>query len=719
MAERNLRPLQDPARPNQPYAADDDGLIWNQQTRGGVSPVRIANFTATITADRELHDGAEVVRSFELEVKIRGRTERVTVPIQQFRDGSWVLEQLGGEAIVEAVPRSSDHLAAGIQHLSGEIPKRIAYAHTGWACIDGAQVYLTSTGGIGPDGPVDVEVELPEALRGFALPQPPSGDELNAAIRTSLDLLRLGPETVMFPVLAAIYRAPLGSLNVVVFIVGQTGSLKTAVAAVAQQHYGSGLDAHHLPLSFTDTANALEGELFLLKDVVAVIDDFAPGGTRTDMQRAHRDADRVFRSAANGQGRRRMRADATIRPVKPPRALILATGEDLPQGHSIRARTHAIQIDPNTIDTERLTEMQRHADSGLLSVAMAGYIQWVSVQRDNIAGQLKAEITDLRDEARGATSHRRPVESAASLALGLRYFLRFAEQEGAITAPEHQDLWDRGWSAILNSTTSQEQHHQDADPVTRFVGLLNSALVAGTAHIADDEGHAPNDRRAWGWRDGSFDAEPHGRRVGWVQGDNVYLDRDSAYATVQKLANEAGESLPIAASTLGKRLHERGLLASTEQQGRGTLTVRRILEGTRRSVLHLHAATLRPTDDRPSQQPELTRPATTTTRPTIAPPRPAGHEQRSGQVGQSGQGKKKDSCEADDGTQLALTAGPTSPREPDQPDQTDQPAPCPYEAHRETDWTSIAGLRVCGTCHPPARPDLVAARASEASTLPF
>jgi hypothetical protein len=31
-------------------------------------------------------------------------------------------------------------------------------------------------------------------------------------------------------------------------------------------------------------------------------------------------------------------------------------------------------------------------------------------------------------------------------------------------------------------------------------------------------------------------------------------------------------------------------------------------------------------------------------------------------------------------------------------------APCPYPAHRATDWRLPGGSWTCGVCHPPARP---------------
>jgi hypothetical protein len=41
-----------------------------------------------------------------------------------------------------------------------------------------------------------------------------------------------------------------------------------------------------------------------------------------------------------------------------------------------------------------------------------------------------------------------------------------------------------------------------------------------------------------------------------------------------------------------KRLHERGLLATTESKARGELTMRKVLQGLRRKLLHLRADAL-------------------------------------------------------------------------------------------------------------------------------
>src|SRR5919199_337965 len=77
------------------------------------------------------------------------------------------------------------------------------------------------------------------------------------------------------------------------------GSGKTQLAALAQQHYGAGMDGLHLPAGWHSTANALEVMAFHAKDALLVVDDFAPTGSAVDIQRLHREADRLIRGQGN------------------------------------------------------------------------------------------------------------------------------------------------------------------------------------------------------------------------------------------------------------------------------------------------------------------------------------------------------------------------------------------------------------------------------------
>jgi hypothetical protein len=99
----------------------------------------------------------------------------------------------------------------------------------------------------------------------------------------------------------------------------------------------------------------------------------------------------------------------------------------------------------------------------------------------------------------------------------------------------------------------------------------------------------------WGWRgkeimtsqgcDTAWEAQ--GRRIGWTDGENVYLDPESSYAEAQRLGDEQGERLAVGRVQLNKRLDEQGLLAS---KAKGKLTNRRTILGVWRTVLHIRLA---------------------------------------------------------------------------------------------------------------------------------
>ena len=58
---------------------------------------------------------------------------------------------------------------------------------------------------------------------------------------------------------------------------------------------------------------------------------------------------------------------------------------------------------------------------------------------------------------------------------------------------------------------------------------------------------------------------PSGDCVGWVRGEDLYLDPESAYAATQQLGEAQGERLAVSQRQLHKRLDEQGFLVSKEK----------------------------------------------------------------------------------------------------------------------------------------------------------
>lgn len=439
------------------YTADQGGTYQYVLTRDNEAGElqfkerrKLANFTARIVGETVNDDGAEQTREFAVSVEQLNKPARTAcVPVERFGSLDWVVERFGPQYVIQAGSGKRDHLRCAIQEMSGdEIPTTTIYRHTGWREIGGQWRYLHGGGAIPvvPTVPVStgVEVRLDGTADGFRL-QPAEGDQLRQAVRTSLNLLNgLAPDAIVFPLLATVYRAALGAPDYALWLSGVTGAQKSELAALAQQHYGAAMTRDRLPGNWSSTDNALEGLAFTVKDALLVIDDFAPPSSRADADRQHRTAERLIRAQGNHSGRQRMRADGTLRPPKPPRGLILATGEDVPRGHSIAARLAVVEVRRGDVNLARLSECQRDAAAGLYASAMAGFVAWLAPRYASVRAGLDAERTQLRDGFVGRYPHARTPDTVANLLIGLRYLLRFAQRTGAIDREERGCLRDRG-----------------------------------------------------------------------------------------------------------------------------------------------------------------------------------------------------------------------------------------------------------------------------------
>jgi len=268
-----------------PYLQTPNGIIWKKLTRDGSTSVRLTNFQCRIVAEVTRDDGITERRVFELEAILEGRHDRFSVTAAQFSGMNWATEYLGATAIVFPGFGVRDHARVAVQMLSNNIRRRRVYEHTGWRNLDGSWVYLHGGGAITKRGvDLDAEVNLPESLKPLVLPSPPDDDDLIRAVRASLQILDVAPDQTIFPLLAAVYRAPLGACDFSLHLAGSSGVGKSVLAALAQQHFGTGFDANRLPGSWLSTANALAHLAFTCKDALLVVDDFAPTGNQGDIE---------------------------------------------------------------------------------------------------------------------------------------------------------------------------------------------------------------------------------------------------------------------------------------------------------------------------------------------------------------------------------------------------------------------------------------------------
>jgi Domain of unknown function (DUF927) len=579
-----------------PYIATSKGIVWRKTTRDGEIETQLSNFVARIKTDVVEDDGMETRRVFELEAQIEGRTSKIDTPASQFSSLNWVPDKLGARAYIAPGLGARDHLRAAIQLLSTEIGSRHIYTHTGWRKVDGRDIYCHAGGAIGANGIVpDIGVSLTEKLSGYELPAPSEGKYRASAIRASLALLDVAPDRVMVPLLAATFRAPLGETDFSVHLVGASGQRKSEVAALCQQHWGPTWHGRNLPGEWSSSANALEALAFQAKDAVFVVDDFVPpGASAADAARAHRDADRLLRAQGNRQGRQRMRADTSLRPSKPPRGLILSTGEDTPKGQSLRARMLVLEIEPGDVKLDELTRAQQVGRAGQYSEMMAAYAQWLATDFDAKRAEFLAETQELRAESQRQTAHGRTGDIIAALHATWEMFLKFALEASALSEAEAGGIRQRIGYALASVAAVQNAQQRDADPVERYWALLASAVASGRAHVASAMGAEPGPHpQAWGWRRDSVGLrwDPQGTRIGWVEGQALYLEPTAAYGAAEAAAS--GHGLAITPETLHRRLRERGHLLAADNHKNTTKVT---LEGKRYRVLKTAASRLSPLD---------------------------------------------------------------------------------------------------------------------------
>jgi hypothetical protein len=525
-----------------PYRLIDGQICRLRHDREGNELVHVlANFDARIFEEVAYDDGAEVVRAFKVRGKLASGTPLADARITaaEFGGMSWVASAWGARALVSAGAGARDHLRAAIQVLS-EPAERLVFRHTGWRRHEGRWIYLFQGGGVGAES---ITVELDPPLDRFLLP--PVAKDVREAVALSLKLLEAAPASVSIPLLASTYAAPLAfitSPDFALWMVGPTGSLKSELAALSQRHFGT-FDRKTLPGSWTSTENALEARLFTVKDAIAVIDDYAPNADSRAQQELEKRAQRIIRGIGNRASRGRLRADLTQQPDRPPRGLVVCTGEDLPTGHSIQARLVIVEVDRERLNLSVVSELQASGDR--LTHAMRAYIEWLQPAIPQLQKELPARLGRLRGELYQIGSHLRQADALAQLRNAFDLFLEFAQHIGAVDAARANELRALAQQTLRRIGEVQGTVLRDLEPAERFMSVLGTLLEQRRVRLVE-KGSSPR----------SDDVEA----VGWFDEKYAFLLPEAARRRVATFLRESGEAWGHSAHALHKALVRKGFV---------------------------------------------------------------------------------------------------------------------------------------------------------------
>lgn len=546
---QSLSPTSNPS--NAKFQVTDAGICAAKISprTGEVEYEALANFDARIVEEIERDDGAETDRRFSIRLTFPdGRSSTKAVKASEFAAMHWPLEVGGAHANVTAGLGARDKLREAIQTLSDPV-RRTIFAHTGWREIDGAWRFLYSGGVVGGG---NYEVDLRAPFDRIKLPDHP--ENLREAVASSVSFLRCGPPSVTVPIWSAVYGAPVAFITMpdfLVNLVAESGNWKSTIAAVAQSHFGA-VDRKNLLVSWESTENFIEQVLFTAKDVLTVVDDYAPKKSIHDQREMERKAQRIIRAIGNRQGRGRMRADTTLRQARPPRGMVLSTGEDLPPGQSINARMYVVEVKLEMLNRSLFTEVQGKANAGVLAHAMRGFIEWLSPEITSLKTSLPNAFHEVHAAALSRSqTHLRMPETIAHLYLGLDLGLQYATEVGALNLDEADAFREEGWAALARGAADQGERVVDEDPATVFLSRLSTLIAQGRAVLV--------------FRDRPLSSASGGVGVGWRDDSYAYVNPTAAREAVARVLAAEGVNVPTVRA-IGEALSRRNLLVTDDNR---------------------------------------------------------------------------------------------------------------------------------------------------------
>jgi hypothetical protein len=554
---------------------------------------RLSNFTAEIVCETTKVDGRDTLKTLSIQGALRDGTRLPSVEIDAaaFDKLNWLLPSWGAKAQITVGPRDKDHIAAAIKYFSKPIDKTI-YRHTGWLSEAGKHTYLSAAGGItAKGGDNQIETELQGILASYNLPMPSTNGPVDLGpVLTDFDRLLDG--SIGLLLMGSAFRSVLSEFvacHVSIFLQGTTGTFKSAIAGCVQAFFGKKFNGTHLPENWGSTGNAIEKKAFLAKDTLFTIDDFLARGTAAEISTLHRTAERVLRGQGNQSGRDRLTTSTDIRGAYIPRGLILATGEDIPNGHSLQARCVIVSIDKGATDIPTLTRLQEAADHGQLSQIMSNFVRWVAGKADN--NDIKKLLDQIQAECKKGIvnrGHARMKDNLVTLLSGFWLFLEFGKDCNNLSDMTIRELKTKALNAAKNLAQLQTTVNQEGSDADRFIGHLQSALQMGKAHLANKDGSKPAHPSALGWKSiGAGDhqrIEGQGPKVGWAFDGYIYLDLQAALSVIKPLSTQAGNYLGSSAQAISKALKEAGKL---EKYSAERVATKVIVEGVRRNTLCL------------------------------------------------------------------------------------------------------------------------------------
>lgn len=537
---------------------------------GEIVPYRnvIAPFVARITQKTTVYDdyGKEVI------YKIEGYRGRIPFEFDVTGDEWADVKQLTS-AILKNVPgkppgtppRMRSHWGTAMTELATTINEISAISSTGWS-PDG-HGYVMPGGSVGQGYVCQMEHNLQNELKDFGL-HPQDIGTLQNVVNCLEELAYIYRPAVIHTLIAHAFLPPLlrfvgNEARYLYHIHAQTGSLKTELVKIIMSLYGPQQD-RAITYKWNGTPYGAESRANALKDCLMLIDDLKPG-TISETDKAKWVA--FVQAAVDAQGRKRATIGGKAGLSLPPRAVLLSTGEAVPEAGEMSYTARMLLAETNIQPSGRnqLLDDIKNA-TPTFSGLMYGYIAWL------IEGQGQGAIDTFKtiqaQLPEVETSHARLMANYAANRLGAVMYVKYCQQAGLMSVDRAKSFLDDhevGLLEIVNQTASKASEERYSN---RFILALDDAISTGFANLSLTLNKSS--------------------RVGWQDDAYTYLLSGAKEIVDQWLRASGQSTIQISKRELAKQLYDDGHTHSTQGRiDRGTYDYQVIDPATDKRIMVL------------------------------------------------------------------------------------------------------------------------------------
>lgn len=579
-----------------------DGENFQVKTKDGSK--YLGNFYLKVNKEIVKDNGITTEKFYELEPITQGAKLAPRMVSSKNINNLNFLTDFWGLILRPAIMYNIDKLYLdSLRAQYGNIPCMTIYSHTGWKKIDGRWVFLHAGGAVECDkseksenekientenigAKNEIYVELEQKLSQYCLDTPP---EMEFNLEVIYKLFDLSNSTIIYPLIGFIFLTPLNEFlrqkgvepSFVLYLLGETGCKKSTIAALFMSFFGD-FNNKGLPSSFKDTANSLEKQGALLKDVVTVIDDFHPTASSKEANLMNATAQKLVRMYGDRTGKSRLCSNCDFKAAYIPKGNAMCTGEDLPDiGQSGLGRLFIVELENNSIDLEILSFLQKNTDN--LTYFMRKYIEWLTQKADNsnnFSEDLHNEFMTLRDSINFDDMHGRIIEAIAHLQIGINMFWEFIRDFAKEASAEIMTMHRTSLCELEKLAKNQVKMMMSGDPAKIFTSTIKTLL--DTKEFRCDSARAdPIIYKICGLNE---------TIVGYFDDDYYYFIFEKVFSEVSEFCRKQGEKFPLTKVTLLKILRKKNYIAPTDPESNKNNCTRTFGGGKKRKFVRMFRA---------------------------------------------------------------------------------------------------------------------------------